>query len=104
VIVFRVCFPVLYIPLHLPGDHVTELLSFVLLSSEIGYHAQQVLFVVVDPFLVVVCTRHGTEGFLKQFPRQFFIRIPVVFPESQFQPFVIVQFHQTNDFNGDTYI
>jgi hypothetical protein len=78
----------------LTGNHVAELLSVLLLTSEIGNHVPEILLEAAGPFFVTVTSIDLSERFLEKCVSQPFIPMVVVLPERDKQQPVIIQcFH-----------
>ena len=78
----------------LTGNHVAELLSVLLLASEIGNHVPKIPIEVADPFFVIVTSIDLSERFLEKCRSQPFIPVVVVLPQGDKQQLVIIQcFH-----------
>ena len=55
----------LLVQFDLAGNHITELLSVLLLASEIGNHVPEILIEVAGPFFVAVTSIDLSERFLE---------------------------------------
>ncbi|ABR45556.1 hypothetical protein BDI_3875 [Parabacteroides distasonis ATCC 8503] len=84
----------LLVQFDLTGNHVAELLSVLLLTSEIGNHVPEILLEAAGPFFVTVTSIDLSERFLEKCVSQPFIPMVVVLPERDKQQPVIIQcFH-----------
>ncbi|ABR38358.1 hypothetical protein BVU_0652 [Phocaeicola vulgatus ATCC 8482] len=84
----------LLIQFDLTGNHVAELLSVLLLASEIGNHVPEIPIEVAGPFFVIVTSIDLSERFLEKCRSQPFIPVVVVLPQGDKQQLVIIQcFH-----------
>ena len=80
----------LLIQFDLTGNHVAELLSVLLLASEIGNHVPEIPIEVAGPFFVIVTSIDLSERFLEKCRSQPFIPVVVVLPQGDKQQLVIM--------------
>ena len=75
----------LLVQFDLTGNHVAELLSVLLLTSEIGNHVSEILLEAAGPFFVTVTSIDLSERFLEKCVSQPFIPMVVVLPQGDRQ-------------------
>ena len=86
----------------LAGNHITELLSVLLLASEIGNHVPEILIEVAGPFFVAVTSIDLSERFFEKCRSQPFIPMVVVLPQGDKQQPVIIQCFHIRSFLSKT--
>ena len=81
----------LLVQFDLAGNHITELLSVLLLASEIGNHVPENPIEVAGPFFVIVTSIDLSERFLEKCRSQPFIPVVVVLPQGDKQQLIVIQ-------------
>jgi hypothetical protein len=92
----------LLVQFDLAGNHITELLSVLLLASEIGNHVPEILIEVAGPFFVAVTSIDLSERFFEKCRSQPFIPMVVVLLQGDKQQPVIIQCFHIRSFLSKT--